>query len=212
MIYMGTTELGKLILYPIRDDIDDEGRQLINWVIEVQRPVDMLLRDWNRTSDINDFIGDFEHCDFDFLNIPALMRAADNVFEYPMCDQEMLSFWSQGRITLMGDAAHPMMPRGSNGAAQAIIDAEVMTDMLVANDDWIAVLKAYEDTRREAVGNIVVANRGMAPDAILRVVEERTNGARFDDIEDVFPQKERDEWAARYKQVVGFSKEQLRKD
>ena len=191
MIYMGTTETGKLILYPIRDDIDGEGTQLINWVIEIQRPNTHLMRDWNRTSDINDFIEDFEMCNFDFLNIPELMRKADHVFEYPMCDQDTLPWWSKGRITLLGDAAHPMMPRGSNGAAQAIIDGEVLAEMLVKDADWPKVLTDYENTRRVAVGNIVEANRGIAPDAILRVVEERTGGKPFDDINDIIPQAER---------------------
>lgn len=211
MIYLGTTETGKLILYPIRDNIDGKGTQLINWVIEIQRPDTHLVRDWNRTSDINDFIADFEMCDFDFLNIPELMRKADHVFEYPMCDQDTLPWWTKGRITLLGDAAHPMMPRGSNGAAQAIIDAEVLSEMLLNNADWPQVLQDYDDARREKVGDIVMANRGIAPDAILRVVEERTGGKPFKDINDVIPEKEREEWQARYKQKVGFAPEQLQK-
>lgn len=210
MIYMGTSELGKLILYPIRDNIDDEGNQLINWVIEISRPADMLLRDWNRTSDINEFIDDFKECNFDFLDIPAVMRAADYVFEYPMCDQDPLDFWTNDRITLLGDAAHPMMPRGSNGAAQAIIDAEVLADLLAANEDWPAVLKEYERIRLEATSAIVLANREIAPDAILRVVEERTAGKPFDNIDDIISQKERDDWQARYKKTAGFSTVQLK--
>jgi len=210
MIYMGTTETGKLILYPIRENIDGEGTQLINWVIEIQRPNAHLLRDWNKTSDINDFIEDFGMCNFDFLNIPELMRQAEHVFEYPMCDQETLPWWTKGRITLLGDAAHPMMPRGSNGAAQAIIDGEVLAELLKNDADWSQVLIEYENTRRETVGNIVHANRGIAPDAILRVVEERTGGKRFDDINEVIPQAERDEWQARYKKTAGFAPDQLR--
>jgi 2-polyprenyl-6-methoxyphenol hydroxylase-like FAD-dependent oxidoreductase len=211
MIYMGTVETGKLIVYPIRNDIDGQGTQLINWVIELQRPDTHLVRDWNRTSDINDFIGHFEGCNFDFLNIPAMLRAADRVFEYPMCDQEMLSYWTKGRITLLGDAAHPMMPRGSNGAAQAIIDGETLAEMLTAGNDWPAALKAYDDARREAVNAVVTANRSMAPDAILRVVEERTAGQPFDDIEKVIPKHERVAWQNRYKLRAGFAREQLAK-
>lgn len=211
MIYMGTVETGKLIVYPIRNDIDGQGTQLINWVIELQRPDTHLVRDWNRASDINDFIGHFERCNFDFLNIPAMLRAADRVFEYPMCDQEMLPYWTKGRITLLGDAAHPMMPRGSNGAAQAIIDGEMLADLLAADDDWPAALKAYDDARRETVNAVVTANRSMAPDAILRVVEDRTAGRPFDDIEEVIPKHERVAWQNRYKLRAGFAPEQLAK-
>jgi 5-methylphenazine-1-carboxylate 1-monooxygenase len=211
MIYMGTTETGKLILYPIRDNIDGKGNQLINWVIELEKPNVHLVRDWNRPSDPKDFIGNFEQCSFDFLDIPAVLKAADHMFEYPMCDQEMLPFWTEGRVTLLGDAAHPMMPRGSNGAAQAIIDAEVLADLLAENDDWPAALKAYDDARRETVNNVVMANRSMAPDAILRVVEERTGGKPFDDINSVIPKEERTAWQSRYKSTVGFSPEQMAK-
>jgi 2-polyprenyl-6-methoxyphenol hydroxylase-like FAD-dependent oxidoreductase len=211
MIYMGTVETGKLIVYPIRNDIDGQGTQLINWVIELQRPDAHLVRDWNRASDINDFIGHFERCNFDFLNIPAMLRAADRVFEYPMCDQEMLPYWTKGRITLLGDAAHPMMPRGSNGAAQAIIDGETLADLLATGDDWPAALKAYDDARREMVNAVVTANRSMAPDAILRVVEERTAGRPFDDIEKVIPKHERVAWQNRYKLRAGFAPAQLAK-
>lgn len=211
MIYMGTIETGKLILYPIRNDIDGQGTQLINWVIELQRLDAHLVRDWNRESNINDFIGHFEQCSFDFLDVPAMIRAADRVFEYPMCDQEMLPYWTRGRITLLGDAAHPMMPRGSNGAAQAIIDGETLADLLAASGDWPAALNAYDDARRETVNMVVTANRSMAPDAILRVVEERTGGRPFHDIEQVVPKEERVAWQNRYKLRGGFAPEQLAK-
>src|SRR5690606_14084994 len=158
-----------------------------------------LVRDWNRTSDIDDFIGDFEGCSFDFLDIPAVLRSADHVFEYPMCDQDTLPSWTRGRITLLGDAAHPMMPRGSNGAAQAIIDAGVLDYRLAGTDDWRKAQQDYEDARREKVGEVVEANRGIAHDAILRVVEERTGGKPFDNIDDVVPQWERETWRTRYK-------------
>lgn len=211
MIYMGTIETGKLITYPIRNNIDGKGTQLINWVIELERPDAHLVRDWNRESNINDFIGHFEHCSFDFLDVPAMIRAADRVFEYPMCDQDMLPYWTKGRITLLGDAAHPMMPRGSNGAAQAIIDGETLAELLAVSDDWPAALKAYDGARRETVNMVVTANRNMAPDAILRVVEERTGGRPFIDIEQVVPKEERAAWQNRYKVRAGFAPEQLAK-
>jgi 2-polyprenyl-6-methoxyphenol hydroxylase-like FAD-dependent oxidoreductase len=210
MAYLGTYETGKLIIYPIRDRIDAEGRQLINWVIEVARPDDQLLRDWNRRSQVEEFIDHFAHCRFDWLDIPAVLRAAEAVFEYPMVDQNPLAFWTTGRITLLGDAAHPMMPRGSNGAAQAIIDAMTLAAALAAEADPLAALKAYEAKRLEATANVVLANREIAPDAILRVVEERTGGAPFARIEDVISQEELVAWQERYRRVAGFKAEDLR--
>jgi 2-polyprenyl-6-methoxyphenol hydroxylase-like FAD-dependent oxidoreductase len=211
MAYLGTHEAGKLIVYPIRDNIDSEGRQLVNWVIEIARPNDQLLRDWNRKSRVEEFIEHFEHCSFEWLDIPALLRANDAVYEYPMMDQEPLPYWTQGRITLLGDAAHPMMPRGSNGAAQAIIDAMTLAGMLAADADPLAALKQYESKRLTATANVVLANRGMSPDAIIRVVEERTKGRPFKNIEDVISREELVRWQERYREIAGFAANDLRK-
>jgi 2-polyprenyl-6-methoxyphenol hydroxylase-like FAD-dependent oxidoreductase len=211
MAYLGTYETGKLIIYPIRDAIDAEGRQLINWVIELSKPNDQLLRDWNRRSEAGEFIAHFEHCKFDWLDIPAVLRAADAIYEYPMVDQDPLPFWTAGRVTLLGDAAHPMMPRGSNGAAQAIIDATTLAALLGGASDPRAALKEYEAKRLKATANVVLANREIAPDAILRVVEERTGGRPFARIEDVISQQELVEWQERYRKVAGFSAQDLKK-
>ncbi len=209
MAYLGTYETGKLIIYPIRNAIDADGRQLINWVIEVSRPNDRLLRDWNRRSRVEEFIAGFEHCRYDWLDIPAVLRAADAVYEYPMVDQDPLPFWTADRVTLLGDAAHPMMPRGSNGAAQAIIDATTLAGLLAAGPDRPAALKAYEAQRLQATANVVLANRGIPPDAIIRVVEERTGGKPFARIEDVISRDELVQWQERYRKVAGFAAEDL---
>lgn len=210
MAYLGTYESGKLIIYPIRHDVDGEGRQLLNWVIELSKPNDQLLRDWNRKSRVEDFIAHFEHCTYDWLDIPAVLRAADSVYEYPMIDQDPLPFWTRGRITLLGDAAHPMMPRGSNGAAQAIIDASTLAALLAQRGDPREALKLYEAKRLKATGDVVLANRGIAPDAIIRVVEERTGGKPFANIEDVISHDELVRWQERYRQVAGFDAQAMK--
>ena len=51
-----------------------------------------------------------------------------------MCDRDPLPRWSHGRVTLLGDAAHPMYPVGSNGATQAMLDARSLADRLVRAD------------------------------------------------------------------------------
>ena len=209
MIYLGAHETGKLVMYPVRDNVDADGKQLINWVIELASKNDHMSRDWNRKSRVEDFIDHFEDCSFDWLDIPAVLRAAESIFEYPMVDQEPLPFWSQGRVTLLGDAAHPMMPRGSNGAAQAIIDAITLADLLAERGDPVAALEEYESTRLDATSKIVLANREISPDAILRVVEERTGGKPFANIEDVLSQEEFEQWQTRYRRVAGFTHEDL---
>jgi len=208
MVYLGTIEFGKLVIYPIRNAIDGAGNQLINWVVEIERPADQLSRDWNRPSDVAPFIAQFEHARFPWLDIAATLRAADAVFEYPMVDQDPLSFWTSGRVTLLGDAAHPMMPRGSNGSAQAIIDAAVLSELLARSDNWPGALMDYEAQRHKATSDIVIANRTLSPDAILQVVEERSGGAPFNDVADLISAQEFEDWQARYRRIAGFEKKQ----
>lgn len=209
MIYLGSIETGKLVIYPIRDKIDEEGNQLVNWVIEITKSNNHLLRDWNRSSQVEEFLGHFKDCRFDWLDIPAFLRAADAIYEYPMIDQEPLPFWTQGRVTLLGDAAHPMMPRGSNGSAHAIIDAVTLAELLASHADPVEALKVYQDKRLDTTSKVVLANREIAPDAILRVVEERTGGKPFTKVEDVLSKEEFEQWQARYQKVAGFAKEDL---
>lgn len=210
MVYLGTQKTGKLVVYPVRHDIDEQGRQLINWVIEIEHdPQDKLHRDWNRQAKIESFIQNFEDCSFDWLDIPAFLRASDVVLEYPMVDQEPLPFWTQGRLTLLGDAAHPMMPRGSNGAAQAVFDAITLTDLLASTPNPLQALKLYEDKRLPATSKVVLANRSISPDAILQVVEDRSGGKPFNRIEDILPDEEFKQWQDRYRELAGFNKAQV---
>jgi 2-polyprenyl-6-methoxyphenol hydroxylase-like FAD-dependent oxidoreductase len=125
------------------------------------------------------------------------------VLEFPMVDQDPLPRWSFGRITLLGDAAHPMVPRGSNGAGQAIIDSRALTECLTQETAPEAALKAYEDRRLEATSRIVRTNRQSPPDAILREVYLRTGDKPFADIDDVIPRQELVALSEGYKNVTG---------
>jgi 5-methylphenazine-1-carboxylate 1-monooxygenase len=194
---------GKMVIYPIRDNIDAEGRQLINWVAEVTTPK-YQRRDWNRTGNLDDFIGVFEDWRFDWLDVPAMIRAADMILEFPMIDQNPLPWWSRGRVTLLGDAAHPMVPRGSNGAGQAILDARALANALVENSDAVEALKNYESRRLETTANIVRMNKQNPPDAILREVYLRSGDKPFKNIEDVISRDELLAISDGYKRVAGY--------
>jgi 2-polyprenyl-6-methoxyphenol hydroxylase-like FAD-dependent oxidoreductase len=208
MTRAGWLSHGKMVIYPIREAGSD-GLQLVNWVAEIETP-NYRRRDWNRAGSLDDFIGAFADWHFDWLDVPAFIRAADSVLEFPMVDQDPLPRWSFGRVTLLGDAAHPMVPRGSNGAGQAILDTRAMTTALLANDDPVAAFAAYEKQRLEATTRVVLTNRTNPPDAILREVYQRTNDRPFKAIGDVISHDELVALSDSYKQIAGFSKEALR--
>jgi 5-methylphenazine-1-carboxylate 1-monooxygenase len=208
MVRAGWLSHGKMVIYPIRPTGAD-GLQLINWVAEIETPV-YRKRDWNRPGAIDDFIGAFADWHFDWLDVPAFIRAADSVLEFPMVDQDPLPRWSFGRVTLSGDAAHPMVPRGSNGAGQAILDARALTSALLENSDPVAALAAYEKQRLEATTRIVLTNRTNPPDAILREVFQRTNDRPFGKIDEVISRDELVALSEGYKRIAGYSKDALR--
>ena len=208
MIRAGWLKSGKMVIYPIRDKVDGSGRQLVNWVAEIETPRHPK-RDWNRAGDLGDFIEAFADWHFDWLDVPALLRAAETILEFPMVDQDPLPWWSRGRVTLLGDAAHPMYPRGSNGAGQAILDARALADALVATRDPFAALEVYEAQRLPFTAEVVRMNRRNPPDAILREVYERTGDTRFGRIEDVISADELAVLSEGYKRVAGFDRESL---
>src|ERR1700676_1073099 len=208
MVRAGWLSHGKMVIYPIRPAGAD-GLQLINWVAEIETPV-YRKRDWTRPGSLEDFIGAFADWHFDWLDVPALIRSAESVLEFPMVDQDPLPRWSFGRGTLSGDAAHPMVPRGSNGAGQAILDARALASALSENDDPVAALVSYEKQRLEATTRIVLTNRTNPPDAILREVFQRTNDTPFGRIDDVISRDELVALSEGYKWIAGYSKDTLR--
>jgi 5-methylphenazine-1-carboxylate 1-monooxygenase len=206
MVRAGWLATGKLVHYPIRNNVDAEGRQLVNWLWEIETP-QYKRWDWNRAAKVEDFIDGLQGWRFDWLDVPAFMRAAELVLEYPMVDKDPLPAWSFGGVTLLGDAAHPMVPRGSNGAGQAILDARALAECLQEGKD----LKAYEDQRLAPTARIVLENRRNPPDAILREVFERTGDRPFERIDDVISAQELAALSERYKQVAGYDKVTLRR-
>jgi 2-polyprenyl-6-methoxyphenol hydroxylase-like FAD-dependent oxidoreductase len=208
MVRAGWLSHGKMVIYPIQPAGAD-GLQLINWVAEIETPV-YRKRDWTRPGSIDDVLPAFADWHFDWLDVPSFIRAAESVLEFPMVDQDPLPRWSFGRVTLLGDAAHPMVPRGSNGAGQAILDARALTSALLGHDDPVAALAAYEKLRLEATTRIVLTNRTNPPDAILREVFQRTHDRPFETIDDVISRDELVALSEGYKRIAGYSKDALR--
>ena len=210
MVRAGWLKGGKLVHYPIRDRIDTEGRQLVNWLWELETS-SYKRWDWNRPARVEDFVAGLEDWKFDWLDVPAFFRAADVVLEYPMVDKDPLPAWSFGRVTLLGDAAHPMYPRGSNGAGQAILDARALAEALDEDTDVARALKSYEEERLVPTANVVLENRRNPPDAILREIYERTGDRPFERIEAVISAEELKAISDRYKGVAGYDQSSLRR-
>jgi 2-polyprenyl-6-methoxyphenol hydroxylase-like FAD-dependent oxidoreductase len=126
-----------------------------------------------------------------------------------MVDRDPLERWTFGRVTLLGDAAHPMYPQGGNGGAQAILDAATLARLLASEADAAAALKAYEAARLPPTSRIVLQNRSAPPNVIVDTVEQRTGGKRFDKLEDVISQDELRTIFERYQKVAGYHVQQV---
>jgi 5-methylphenazine-1-carboxylate 1-monooxygenase len=200
-IRVGRISTGKLVLYPIREF--PNGTQLLNWVAEVLMDV-RKENDWGSQGRVGDFIDYFAKCKFDWLDVPQLFMNSESILEYPMVDRDPIDRWTFGRVTLLGDAAHPMYPRGGNGAAQAIIDASAIAPLLAKAADAREALQAYEADRRPKTAKISLTNRSEPPDMIIDLVESRSNGKKFARIEDVVTPEELAAISDKYKKIAGY--------
>lgn len=199
----------KFVCYPISPEYAKQGKALINWVAELNVPDwSVPKQDWNRQVDKERFCLPFQSWRFDWLDVPALIDKAEAIYEYPLVDRDPLPRWSHGRMTLLGDAAHPMYPIGSNGASQAILDAEALANALVATDDVAQALARYETERRPPTARITLSNRQNGPEQVMQLAEERAPTG-FSHIHTVISPQELEEIAARYKQTAGFSLQQV---
>lgn len=210
MVSTGWMTVGKTVIYPVRPGTPEtSGLPLINWVAEIERP-EAVRQDWTGRGRLADMMPAFAGLKFDWLDITAMIETTDEILEYPMVDRDPLPRWSLGRLTLLGDAAHPMYPRGSNGAGQAIIDARFLTGQIKKSGTTEAALAAYETVRNPATAKVVLTNRTDPPDTILREVWQRSGGKPFGRIEDVITAAELEAISERYKKVAGFDRETLK--
>lgn len=199
----------KFVLYPMLDLPD--GRQQLNFIAELRTDSTELLEreDWNRPGDLADFLPQFRDWVFPWLDVPRLIASAPGTFLFPMVDRDPVDRWSFGRTTLLGDAAHPMYPIGSNGASQAILDARTLTGCLLSyRDDVALALQRYDEVRRPATSAIVIANRGLGPELPMQLVEARAPDG-FAQLSDVITAEEILEVTDGYRRMAGFSLQQL---
>ena len=202
----------KFVFYPIHADPAVPQRRLTNWAVMARVGDSSGLpprrEDWNREGrleDVEPFVRD--RFRLEFVDPMALIRASGTVYEYPMCDRDPLPRWSFGRATLLGDAAHPMYPVGSNGASQAVLDARALARWLVGGD-VVAGLARYDAERRPMTSEIVLNNRKGGPERVIDVMEERAPDG-FEDVEAVASYAEREAIVRGYASMAGFAKEQV---
>jgi 2-polyprenyl-6-methoxyphenol hydroxylase-like FAD-dependent oxidoreductase len=202
---MAGHEVLKFVCYPISKAPGANGKFQINWVAERHMPPTYQWRreDYNRTAKREEFLPWFETWTFDWLDVPGLIRNCPHAYEYPLVDRDPLTRWTFDRVTLMGDAAHPMYPIGSNGASQAILDARVLTREILNQGVTNAALAAYEAERRPATTDLVMLNRRNGPEQVMQIVEERAPDG-YEVVTDVLSQGELEDIAANYKRVAGF--------
>lgn len=200
----------KMVVYPIGPKLDEDGNQLINWVANLRESdgAQLTVRDWNRQVGKEKLLELYSDWTFDWLDVKELIATSESIYEFPMSDRDPLDRWSFGRVTLLGDAAHPMYPIGSNGASQAILDAEALTDALLMDQHVISALGQYDQVRVPATAQVVRQNREKGPDFIMDLMEDRfPNGFSPSEI----PQQELADIMEGYKRIAGFDRESLNK-
>ena len=200
----------KFVCYPISRSHAERGEALINWICDLHMGDGGLppREDWNKPGKLEDFLPRFADWSFGWLDVPEVIRKAHTILEFPMVDRDPLPGWSHGRITLLGDAAHPMYPIGSNGASQAILDGEAITQELLAGGDPETALRRYEERRLPATARIVESNRRRGIDTMLDIVEQRAPQG-FTDLESVLPSDELERIVGDYKKLVAQDRETL---
>jgi 2-polyprenyl-6-methoxyphenol hydroxylase-like FAD-dependent oxidoreductase len=200
----------RLILYPISPADPDSGEAEINWIAEIT--VDTATQaagaDWNRGVPAGKFLAHFGDWRFDWLDVPAMIRAAEAIYEYPMIDRDPVPTWVEGRVALLGDAAHAMYPTGSNGAGQAIVDGRHLGASILEHGLTPEALAAYDARLCGPVSALVLRNREAGPFGLLKLVDERCGG-RFEEIDDILPPAEREAFLADYRAAAGLAVERM---
>ncbi|GAA1802484.1 flavin-dependent oxidoreductase [Luedemannella flava] len=197
----------KFVAYPLSPP-DPDGTARVNFIAERRDDGAQQTADWNRAVDPGPIVEMFTGWRFDWLDVPAVIAAAEQILEYPMVDRDPIDSWTHGRTTLLGDAAHPMYPNGSNGASQAILDARTLAWHLATTPDIARALAGYEADRRPATTALVLSNRRQGPEQVMVLAHERAPDG-FADIGDVFGPGELADIAASYKRAAGFHPDAL---
>lgn len=204
------THKQRVVFYPISAADPVTGLADINWIAEitVDNSEGWTQGDWNKKVEHTDFVHHFSSWDYGWINIPELLADAEEVFEYPMIDRDPVPTWLDGAAVLLGDAAHVMYPTGSNGASQAIMDSRVLGAAMLKHGVNSSALQAYNEDLCAEISQLVLRNRGSGPFELLKLLDDRCAGV-FENIDDVIPRSEREEFMQGYKKAAGFAADKL---
>jgi len=203
------TSRHRVVFYPISHP-DENGLADINWIAEKTYDTDhdWSQSGWFRQVELSKFAHEFGDFVYDWFDLPQLLTKSEIAYENPMIDRDPIPTWVDGPVALIGDAAHPMYPTGSNGASQAIVDARLIGAAMLEHGVTEASLRAYDDRWCGPIGQVALRNRGAGPFGLLNMVEDRCGG-QFENIDDVMPAEEREAFMLTYQQAAGFAKERL---
>lgn len=192
----------RLVGYSMSNEALERGRVLVNWICEIGMP-ETSRPDWDRRVSKEVFAHAFAGWCFPWLDVPALINATPAIFEFPKCDRDPVDSWTFGRVTLLGDAAHPMLPTGSQAGSQAVVDARVLAQALFTETSVEAALQSYEKQRLKPMSEITLKNRELGPELAMQIAEDRApNG--FKNVEDVMSREEMAAITENYKRSAGF--------
>ncbi|MDE2065385.1 MAG: FAD-dependent monooxygenase, partial [Bradyrhizobium sp.] len=197
----------KVVVYPIAQGSSPSNR-LTNWAVLVKigdgSSPPPRREDWSRPGKREELMPHVARFSVPYVDVASLISATPEFYEYPTCDRDPLPYWSSGRVTLLGDAAHPMYPVGSNGASQAILDARCLADLLVRSEHPRQALVAYEQKRLPMTAEIVRSNRRGGPEGVIDAVEQLAPDG-FTDIDKVLSYAQREAIVRGYATKAGFA-------
>ncbi|WP_315752000.1 MULTISPECIES: flavin-dependent oxidoreductase [unclassified Bradyrhizobium] len=197
----------KAVIYPIAEGSSPATR-LTNWAVLVRigdaNTAPPRREDWSRLGKTDELMPHVNGFSIPQVDFAAMVRATPDFWEYPCCDRDPLPYWSSGRVTLLGDAAHPMYPVGSNGASQAILDARALADALARSEHPRQALMAYEQKRLPMTAEIVASNRRGGPEGVIDAVEQLAPQG-FTDINTILNYEAREGIVRGYASRAGFA-------
>jgi len=192
----------RLVAYSMSREALERGRVLVNWICEIGMP-ETSRPDWDRKVPKEVFAGAFAGWRFPWLDVPALIAATPEIYEFPKVDRDPIGRWSFERVTLLGDAAHPMLPTGSQAGSQAVVDARVLAQALLTEHSVVAALKSYQTQRLEPMAAVTLKNREHGPELALQIAEDRAPDG-FQNVEEVISREEMAAITENYKRSAGF--------